>query len=255
MPSSTTRSILLAVTAAVALCAPVHAADEARELVERVAAAVPDVPFRAELTLTTAGDLQRELTISGAPLEDGGEARFIEVQAPFNIKDTRYLLLEREKGRDEQFFYLPTMQRVMRLSEVTRREPFLGSTFYIVDLLQPSVDEYRYAFVGNATLEGRKCRLVEARPVNPADQLYGRTVWAIDPEDLVVVRADLFDADDEPFKRLYVEELELIDDHWTPMRQRMVNRRDGSSSLLETVEIEYDAELPEEIFTVGHLGR
>jgi hypothetical protein len=226
----------------------------ARALVQRVVDAAPRAPFVADLLLTTTGALERNLTMSGRGLEEDGTVRYIEVTAPFNLADTRYLLFERPQGRDEQFLYIPTMQRVMRLSESTRREPFLGSTFYIVDLIQPALDDFTYAFVGDETVQGRACRLVEAVPKHPEREFYERSVFAIDPADLVAVRVALADADG-PFKVLHVDALERVEGNWTAMRQRMVNTRTDETSTLVVERIDYDAPVPDETFTVGHLGR
>jgi hypothetical protein len=232
-----------------------HADDAARAQAQRVADTAPQKPYVADQHHTTTGALERNLTMSGRGLEDGGAVRYIEVTAPFNLVNTRYLLFERPQGRDEQFLYVPTMQRVMRLSETTRREPFLGSTFYIVDLIQPAIDDFTYTFVGDETVQGRACRLIAAVPKHPDREFYARSVFAIDPTDLVVVRVALDDTDGEPFKVLHVDELERVEGHWTAMRQRMVNVRESETSTLVVERIDYDASVPDETFTVGHLGR
>lgn len=232
-----------------------RAEDAARDLARRVADAAYEGPFVADLMLTTTGAMERRLTMSGTRLGDGEVVRYMEVTAPFNLRGTRYLLFERTGERDEQFLYVPTMKRVMRLSETTRREPFLGSTFYLVDLVRPGLDEFVYGFVGDETVQGRPCRLVEATPKVPDQAFYGRSVFAVDPADLVVLRIELFDADGEPLKVLHIDALERREGHWTATRQRMVNLPANESSTLVVERIDYDATLPAETFTVGHLGR
>lgn len=239
-----------------ALVAPgARADDAARTLVRRVMDAAPDRPFVADLTLTTTGDLARRFTMSGRPLDDGGTARYIEVFAPFNLAGTRYLLFARPKGRDEQFLYVPTIQRVMRLSESTRREPFLGSTFYILDLIRPTLDDFTYDFDGHETIGARECTLVVARPKRPEEEFYGRSRFAIDPDDLVIPRIELFDGEDRPLKVLRVDRFTRIEGTPTPVVQRMENVRDGETSTLEIQRIDYDADVPEDTFSIGHLGQ
>jgi hypothetical protein len=250
VPTTATLVLVLGTLGAVTA-----ADDGARALVQRVADAAPPVRFVATLGITTTGGLERRFTMSGRPLEDGGEVRYIEVFAPFNLANTRYLLFARPHGRDEQFLYVPTMQRVMRLSESTRREPFLGSTFYILDLIRPEIDDFTYAFDGDATVAGHPCRLVIARPKRPDEEFYGRSRFAVDPTDLVVRRAELFDSEGTPLKVLHVDRLERIEGRWTATSQRMENVRDGGTSTLTVTEVDYDAEVPDETFTVGHLGR
>lgn len=234
---------------------PGRGEDAAHALAARVVDAAPAGPFVSDLLLTTGGGLERRLTMSGMRLPDGGAARYIEVNAPTNLQGTRYLLLERATGRDDRFLYVPTMQRVMRLAETTLREPFLGSTFYVADLVRPALDDFRYAFAGDATVLDRPCRLVEARPREPESQVYGRSVFAIDPAALVVLEIRLYDADDALLKVLHVEDLERREGYWTAVRQRMVNVQTDETSTLVVERIDYDAAVAPETFTVGHIGR
>jgi outer membrane lipoprotein-sorting protein len=228
---------------------------EARALVKRVIDSAPDVPFTAENTLTTPGDLERQFTSSVKPLGGETDGHYLEVTAPFNVKDVRYLFYERSEGQDEQFMYLPSMKRIVRLTETSRREPFLGSTFYVTDMVAPALDDFTYDFVGEETVGGRKCRLVRALPKNPEKELYGKSVFAIDPEDLVVMRTELFDKDGKPFKLHVIDRIEKIDGYWTPLRQTMKNVQDQTQSRLETSQVRYDVPLGDEIFRLAHLGR
>jgi hypothetical protein len=179
----------------------------------------------------------------------------MEVTAPFDVKDVRYLFYERSKGNDEQFTYLPLLRRVIRLSEKTRREPFLGSTFYVNDMIAPSIDDFTYRFVGEEEIRQRRCRLIESLPRNPKREMYGKTVFAVDPSDLVILRFQLFDQEMKPAKVLTTERLEKVDGFWTPLLQRMEDQRDDTESLLETVEITYRAPIGDEIFDLAYIGR
>jgi hypothetical protein len=229
--------------------------DDARGLMQRVVDAMPDVPFVAKMKLTTPGKLEREFTSYSMPLSDILDGRYMEVTAPFDVKDVRYLFYERSKGNDEQFTYLPLLRRVIRLSEKTRREPFLGSTFYVNDMIAPSIDDFTYRFVGEEEIRQRRCRLIESLPRNPKREMYGKTVFAVDPSDLVILRFQLFDQEMKPAKVLTTERLEKVDGFWTPLLQRMEDQRDDTESLLETVEITYRAPIGDESFDLAYIGR
>lgn len=230
-------------------------ANDARALVQRVIDAEPDVPSVSRMQLTTPGGLVREFTISRKTLANGIDARYLEVTGPMNLKDTRYLFYDRSVRRDDQFMYLPFMRRIVRLSEQTRREPFLGSTFFVDDLVERPIDDYTYAFVGDETIGQRACRLVEAIPVHPEQEPYGRVVAAIDPTDLVIVRAQLYAHDGTLFKVHTVDTLEKIDGYWTPRLQTMSNVHDRTSSKLTTTEVQYKAPIGDDIFREAYLGR
>ncbi len=230
-------------------------AGDAHSLVRRVLDAAPDESFVSQVRLTTPGGLVREFTMMGKPMGKDLDGRYIEVTDPHNLRDVRYLFYDRKLGQDEQFVYIPAMKRVIRLTDKTRREPFLGSTFYVIDMVQPALDDFTYSFVGEETVGGRACRLVQSVPKNPEKELYGKSVFAIDPVDLVVMRVRLYDQRGELFKSLAVEKIEKIDGHWTPLLQRMENVQDHSSSELSTVQIKYGEKLPDDYFHLSYLGR
>ena len=167
----------------------------------------------------------------------------------------RYLFYERTVGEDEQYMYLSSMRRAIRLSEKTRREPFLGSTFYVIDMVEPALDDFTYRFVGEQEVGGRACRLVESMPKKPEKEFYGKSVSAVDPKDLVVMRSELYDQKGKLFKVLTVEKLEKIDGFWTALLERMEDVQDQTSSLLETIEITYRVPLTDDTFHVSNLLR
>ena len=230
-------------------------ADDAKALVKKVVDSAPTVPSVSRMELSTPGGLVREFTISRKTLENGIDARYLEVTGPMNLKDTRYLFYDHSERRDDQFMYLPFMRRIVRLSEQTRREPFLGSTFFVDDLIERPIDDYTYTFVGDETVGQRSCRLVEVKPIHPERELYGRVVAAIDPTDLVVMRGQLYDHEGSLFKVETVESIEKIDGYWTPREQKMDNVHDGTSSRLVTTETKYNASLTDETFREAYLGR
>ncbi|MEO8603722.1 MAG: outer membrane lipoprotein-sorting protein [bacterium] len=229
--------------------------DDARLLVKRVIDAAPEVPYVSRMELTTPGGLVREFTMSGKHLENGIDARYIEVTGPMNLKDTRYLLYDRSERRDDQYVYIPFMKRVVRLSEKTRGEPFLGSTFFVNDMIKRRLDEFTYRFVGDETVGQRACRLVECTPKQPEGETYSKLIIAIDPIDLVVMRAQLFDHSGKLFKVHTTDTLEKIDGYWTPRQQTMRNLDDNDLSQLTTVEMTYNAPIGDDIFREAYLGR
>ncbi|GIW40990.1 MAG: hypothetical protein KatS3mg076_1567 [Candidatus Binatia bacterium] len=225
-----------------------------RELVRRVVENTPDRPFEARMTLSSTRGWERQLELRH---KKQGEvfANYMEVTAPHDVKDTRFLFFERTEGRDEQFIYVPALRRAIRIADETRKQPFLGSDFYVSDLVAPDLAEYDYRYVGEETLDGRKLRLVEALPKSLEGQLYGKVVMAIDPADLVVLRTEFFDLEGKPLKVWRVTKLEKIEGFWTPVEQTMENLKSGTKSTLVTTDVTYDVDLPDNIFSRSYLSR
>lgn len=252
---STIRRMLcaLAIVAATAVSAPADD-DGARDLVKRVLDAVPKVALTAKATLTSDRGWVRELELSRA-FVDGADVSYLEVTSPLDLKDTRFLLFDRASGRDEQFMYVPTVKRAMQIADETRKQPFLGSDFYVSDMVRPELDGYRYRWVGEEKIGERATKLVEAVPKDADDALYSKTISAIDPVDLLIVRVEFFDENGKPLKVWTLEKVEKKDGVWTPLVQRMQGLQEPHESRLTLTEVQYGVDLPRDVFSRSHLSR
>jgi outer membrane lipoprotein-sorting protein len=227
----------------------------ARDLVQKVRDAAPKVPFRARMVLTSDRGWERDLELSHKRLSDGTEASYMEVTAPMDLKDTRFLVFDHPSGRDEQFIYVPAARRAIQVGAQTRKQEFLGSEFAVGDLVQPDVGAFTYSFVGEEDVGGHHCKLVEAVPKTPGDELYAKTVFAIDPTALVVMRTQFFDDKGQLLKVWTVEKLEQREGRWTPLQQEMKNVQDHHWSRITLTDVQYNAKLPDETFNRSYLTR
>jgi hypothetical protein len=232
-------------------------ADEgsALDLMKRVRDAAPKVAFFAKGKLSSDRGWVRELELSHKHLSNDVDASYMEVTAPMDLKDTRFLVFDHATGRDEQFIYVPAAKRSIQVGGQTRKQAFLGSEFYVGDFVQPDLEAFAYKFVGEEDVGGRHCKLVEAVPKTPADELYSKTVVAIDPTDLLVMRTQFFDDKGQLLKVWTMEKIEKIDGFWTPVQQHMLNAQDKHWSRLEMSEVKYNAPLLNEIFNKSYLIR
>jgi hypothetical protein len=242
---------------AAALCAGTSSAqqeDSPKALLDRAIATTPEVAFTARVKLSSHG-LERELLLSHRRIDDKTLGSFLEVTAPTDVKDTRFLFLERKEGPDEQFVYVPAMRRVIQVGEQTRSQAFLGSDFYVSDLVTPDPNLFTLKFVGEENLAGRACRLIEAVPEPSADWQYSKAVYAVDSADLLVLKAQFFDPKGRLHKVWTLEKFDKIDGYWTPLLQKMNDVQENSESTIEMVEVKYNVDLPVYMFQRSHLER
>lgn len=254
------KSRFLSVAAAAAVLLAAHAmpgrADEsALDLMTRVRDAAPKTPFLAKGKITSDRGLTRELELSHKQMGNDIDASYMEVTAPMDLKDTRFLFFDHKTGRDEQFIYVPAAKRAIQVGGQTRKQSFLGSEFYVGDFAQPELDAFTYSFVGEEDAGGRHCKLVQAVSKNPEDALYSKSIAAVDPTDLLVMRTQLFDDKGKLQKVWTIEKLEKIDGIWTPLRQKIEDVQEKHWSELEMSDIKYNAQLPDETFNRSYLTR
>ena len=246
---------LLAVLCALLMSSVARAEDQtARSLVERALAALPKVPFVATLELSREGAEPRRLSMRSKTLR-GARASYLEVEAPQEFKGMRFLFIERPDASPQQFMKAVFTRKPLEILGEIRQRPFLGSTFYIADLVEPRVDDYTYSFVGSEDLLGRQCRLVESVPKDMRDELYGKTVIAIDPKELVVPKRQFFDKNDKPAKLWIVEKIEHVDGFSSLTVQRMTDLRTNEEWVLRIHDIHYNVDIPDGIFDPSYLAR
>jgi len=245
----------LACGALLAIASSASADDgDAHALVKQVMDAVPKTALSAKARLTSDRGWVRDMEMRRKHVNDL-DAIYMEVTSPMDLKDTRFLLFDRVEGKDEQFIYVPQMKRAVQVSVETRKQPFLGSDFYVYDMVRPELDAYTYSFAGEEDVLGRHCKLVQSVPKNPTNDLYGKTILAVDPKDLLILRTQFFDPQGKLLKVWTAEKIEQIDGNWTPVMQKMVNVQDNHWSQLEMIEVKYNAQLPDETFNKSYLIR
>ena len=225
-----------------------------RELLKEAIETYPDTAFTAKGKLSWE-QVTREMTLSHRRVDDQTSGSYLEVTAPLNLKGTRFLFLEHKQGRDDQFIKVPDMHRVLQAGEKQREESFLGSDFYVADMIAPDVDSFELTELSRERVAGRECRIIEAVPNPSTEWLYGKARYAVQPDDRLVLRTEYFDKKGNLFKVWTLDKVEKVNGNWTPYVQRMKNVQQKTESTLELVDIQYGVTLPDEMFTRSYLER
>jgi hypothetical protein len=247
---------LRAVLGALALTASAAAAQEpdAKTLVTDVVNAVPKNTFSAKLTVSSSEFAPRELQMTRKYV-GGAHGSYLEVTSPDELEGIRFLFLERADQPNEQYIKVKASRNPVRVQEGIRTQPFLGSAFYVSDLVLPEVDDYEYKYLGKDVVGGRSVTLVEMTPKKPADSVYAKTVLALDPKDKLIMRREFFDKNGDKVKVWTIDKVEQIDGIWTLSGQEMQDLKSKTASRLDVSEIKYNADLPDVMFTPKYLTR
>jgi hypothetical protein len=248
------RAIIAIAAVLAALAAASAADDDGRQLIQKVIDGVPKVSVDSTAILSPQGGIPRTFDLKRKPTKDG-DASYLEVLSPENLKDTRFLFIERGPGGSLQYVYAPSFGRSMRVGGDAKKQSFLGSEFYVSDLIMPDLNAFTFTATGDEEVAGRKCKLVESVPKNPADEPYSKVVMAIDPADALIVRTQFFDPKGKLLKVWTVDKLEKVQGNWTPRLHTVTNVQENTSSKLEVTEVKYGGDIPDEVFTKPYLER
>lgn len=240
--------------AGTAAAADAGAAPAPDALVKQAVDALPQVPFKAQLRLTPDQGPARNLELTHKVV-GGNRASFLEVKEPSELAGIRFLFLENPATGPEQYIKIPSARSPVKVEGQIRKQPFLESSFFVMDLVEPKLDDFTYAYVGEEEILGRKAKLVEATPKKPADQIYGKTILAIDPADRLILKRQFFDQGGKLLKVWTIEKVEKIDGIWTFRDQTMENVQQKTKSRLETPEVAYNVQVFDSQFDPKSLGR
>ena len=106
---------------------------------------------------------------------DGVLARMlIEVLSPFDMRHSRYLIIARDPGPDEEWVYQPSERRIRRTQ--LRSTPFIGTDYTFDDVAYHDIESADYERLADAVVEGVPVYVVEAIVKETRDVEYYKTI-------------------------------------------------------------------------------
>lgn len=222
------------------------------------------VTRRLSMRLIDRRGKERERETFGYRRYFGDEKRsVIYYLSPANIKDTGFLTFDYgdPSKDDDQWLYLPATRKSRRISSTDRGDSFLGTDFSYEDMKKEtkiSMEDYTRETVGEEEIDGHHCYIVESLPVDEktAKELgYGKVRGWIDSEIWMVRKSEFWDIRMNPLKELHVTDIREIDGILTPYKMEAKNHKTGHTTVFEFSEVDYKAEVPEDVFNETALRR
>ena len=100
--------------------------------------------------------------------KDYGEdfKRTMFFQKPADVKGTGLLTFayDDSEENDDQWLYIPELRKIKRISSKNKKGYFMGTDFTYADMGARDFDDYNYKLVGEETIEGQACYVVESLP-------------------------------------------------------------------------------------------
>jgi len=237
---------LLAALAAVQAQTP-----EAQRLLERI-----DQNMAAGSRISTVRMLihgRRETrTIEAKSWVQGIDRAFSEYLSPAREKGTKMLKLG-----DQLWMYSPSTDRIIQISGHLLRQSVMGSDLSYEDMMQDPklATQYSAVVAGSEKIDERECWVLNltARTANLAYNT--RKLW-VDRERQVPLAEELYAKSGKLLKRVELKDIQNLSGRWYPMRiifRDMLKTGDGTEFI--TVNVEFDADIPDYVFTKAMLKR
>ena len=166
-------------------------------------------------------------------VEGEGDKSLITFDAPRDVAGTSLLSHTRILEPDDQWLFLPALDRVKRISSANKSGPFVGSEFAYEDLVSQEVAKYDYRLVGEEVCGELQCWVVERYPRYENSGYTKQVVWW-DKDHYRIQRIDFYDRKDVRLKTLsYAGYREYLGRYWRPDRMTMENHQNGKSTELD----------------------
>jgi len=245
------KRIALALWAFAAFAAGQAPAPSAETILDRVDKnAVPGNKIVvAEMTIHGRRDSR---TVKSKSWVQGQEKAFTEYLDPPRERGTKMLKLG-----DQLWTYSPDTDRTISISGHMLRQSVMGSDLSYEDMMEDRKLRNAYAVkvAGEEPLDGRSCWVLELTSKTGEAAYQSRKSW-VDKERYVVLKEERFAKSGKLLKGLEVKSVRRVGERWVP--DRVVFRdalKQGGGTEFKVASIEFDAAIPEALFSKASLRK
>lgn len=174
---------------------------------------------------------------------------------PPKHKNTRFLMIERADGSNDQRVFLPSMGKSRRIAtEAEGNNAFFGTDFSYNDIafMSRSISLDTHTFLPEETYNGIECYVIESVPKNKKDA-YSKSICKIAKSNNLLLRAEFFDKKGKAVKLIELLNYKNIDGIDTPMDVKMTTYATQSSTVISIKKIQYGLKIPSTVFTTRYL--
>ncbi len=179
-----------------------------------------------------------------------GEKSLMKYIEPSRVKGQTILMLN--DGNDI-WTYFPKKNHVRKLATHAKKQKVEGSDFSYEDMggSNTFIEEYDSRRLNDEKKEGYSCYKLELERKESSDASYSKIIIWVDKEMLAPIVIDYYHEKDSELreKQLICTDFESIEGIYTPMKYVMYNKLDDDKTRIEIIEVRYNVDLPDNIFT------
>jgi len=238
----------------------------ARQIMDRVDArddgdnAIRDM----EMILIDKHGSQRVRELRSFSRDEGkDEQSILFFLSPADVKDTGFLTYDYDEPErdDDQWLYLPALNRTKRIASSDKSGSFMGSDFSYADMTDRPLDHYQFTLMKESQVEGLPVWQIEAVPITDHEKEetgYTKSVLFVRKDNYVVIRGVSWVKKGNRLKYFDVKKLELIDGIWVETEMHMTTKK-GKTTLHKTIlrasNVRFNQDLNTDFFSVRQLEK
>lgn len=210
---------------------------------------------KSKMTITTTSGEKRTF-VSESWSKDNGEKNLVRYLEPARVMGQAILMLN---NADDIWAYFPRTQRVRKLATHAKKQKMQGSDFSYEDLGGGDVfiEDFEAQRFKDEKKEGYDCYTVELDRKPGSDVSYVKMRLWINKENFLPVVIDYYDenAPDRILKSLIQSDFRVIGGIPAAMKMVMINRNDNTQTEMEMLDVEFNIDLDDSMFTERELKK
>ena len=213
------------------------------------------------VTLIDKSGKTRNREITTYTMKDGTTDKTVMVfKSPKDVAGVSYLSYDYPDKPDgsatdsDSWLYLPAMKKVRRVSGSSKDDDFQGTDFTYDDLGNRNLSKDEFAILGEETVNGADCWILEAKAKDKKAKVSRRVYW-IDKQIFVNRKGEYYDKQNRLQKTLSCDVIEQIGGYWSITTMTMTNVQTNHKTIYEIKNLQYDNPVDASYFTVSALER
>ena len=178
---------------------------------------------------------------------------YMRFTSPADIEGTAFLTWENKDSDDDQFLYLPALQRVRRIVSSQKSNRFVNTDYTYEDLQSREVAQDTHTILREEKIDNYDCWVLESIPKAIDDSQYAKRIIWIIKEIYLPIKTEFYDKRNRLCKILTGKKIQKIDGIWTILDAEMKDLKKKHRTLMKTDKIQYNRSIPDEIFTKGYM--
>ncbi len=214
-----------------------------------------DLVTQIELVMRGRRGQERGRTIAAVTkVVDGRVYSIGRLLSPEYLRGMTVLMMETEDRGQDAFVFMPSLDKVRRISTAQRSDAFFGSDLTYEDIEQQRAEDFEIYAMEAEQLDGEPVYKIRARPARPEN--YARVDFTVAQSDGALLKIQYSKRNAEhPYRvlRALREHMINLGGHVLPTQIRVENTSRGTHTEVRLTQMSIDLEIPTRIFSVRTL--
>jgi len=200
--------------------------------------------------------LRRDEEGDGKELErvkhkDGEQKYYVYFLRPADVNKMVFMVWKHPGADDDRWLYLPALDLVKRISATDKRTSFVGSDFFYEDVSGRNINDDTHELLQVTD----KFYVLKNTPKNSKTVEFSYFTMWIHKKTFLPIKTVFYDKQGKEHRIYEALKVDMIQGYPTVTQARMKNIQTGGQTQMKYERVEYDLNLPLDIFTERYLRR